>query len=74
MTKGSASTAPKPSRLRTGVPRRWGQHPEMARTTRPGKGPTSGQSLISPQQTNRWNEQAPVRSQARRVQPGQAQS
>jgi len=45
----------------------------MARTARPGERPV-GQSLISPQQTSRWNEQAPVRSQARRVQPGQAQS
>jgi hypothetical protein len=39
-----------------------------------GKGPNLGQSPIRPQQTCRWNEQALARSQARRVQPGQAQS
>ncbi len=36
--------------------------------------PIRDQSPIKPQQTCRWNEQAPDRSQARRVQPGQAQS
>ena len=33
----------------------------------------AGQWVINPQHTCRWKEQVPVRSQARRMHPGQAQ-
>ena len=40
----------------------------------PGQRDGSGQFSISPQATNQWKEQVPLRSQARQGQPGQAHS
>ena len=50
-------------------------HPPGASALQAGDcSPSLGHSSIRPQQTRWWKEQAPSRSQAGRVQPGQAQS